>query len=80
MNKVIGEVRQLLLFPFFFFIVALSGCGTKTYEPKTIEGAQCKMQCSTSVDMGLGGMPYIQKMNTCLDACADMERIKAKVQ
>jgi len=33
-----------------------------------------KMQCSTSVEMGLDGMAYFQKMNTRLDACANMEK------
>jgi hypothetical protein len=54
----------------------LAGCATQTYEPKTVEGAQCKMQCSTSVGGELGGIPYVQKMNNCLQACADIERLK----
>ncbi len=58
--------------------VALTGCATQTFEPKTVEGAQCKMRCSTDVRADLGGVPYVQKMNNCLSACADIERLKAQ--
>ena len=57
---------------------ALTACATQTYQPKTVEGAQCKMQCYTSIGGELGGIPYAQKMNNCLSACADIERLKAE--
>ena len=36
------------------------------------------MQCYTSIGGELGGIPYAQKMNNCLSACADIERLKAE--
>ena len=61
------------------FLVRSADClRYPTYQPKTVEGAQCKMQCYTSIGGELGGIPYAQKMNNCLSACADIERLKAE--
>lgn len=54
---------------------ALYGCATERFEPRTMSGAQCKMQCSTSISADLGGIPFMQKMNNCLSACRTMETL-----
>ena len=61
------------------FIISFSfyGCATN-FTPLTMEGAECKKECSISAG-GCQGSSYScdRTLNTCIDSCRDLDRISA---
>lgn len=58
--------------------LALTGCASgSSYQPRTVEGAQCKQRCSTEMAM-CQAMPYTCRdaASTCMSTCAEMEALK----
>ena len=47
-------------------LVLLTGCATK-FEPKTLQGAQCKAMCVANT----APIDY----NPCISACRDVDRL-----
>jgi uncharacterized lipoprotein YajG len=59
-------------------MLLLAGCATN-YEPKTVEGAQCKQRCAS--DMGQCVAAHLictRAASTCYDSCREMEALKQR--
>lgn len=53
----------------------LSGCAS--YEPKTVEGAQCKQRCASEMAICQGGAYTCDRAaSACYQACQSMEAMK----
>ena len=50
----------------------LSACArARSFEPQTMEGARCKMDCLDRASV----IPFGASYGTCLEACMDIDRL-----
>lgn len=49
----------------------LSACASRHFEPQTLQGAQCKLDCIDRAAVMLLGASY----GRCMEACMDIDRL-----
>lgn len=49
----------------------LSACASRNFEPQTLQGAQCKLDCIDRASVMLLGASY----GRCMEACIDLDRL-----
>ena len=53
-------------------VLSLSACApVRSFEPQTLEGARCKLDCLDRASVLLFGASY----GRCLEACRDIDRL-----
>jgi hypothetical protein len=72
-------MNSLKLLPVLLLMGFLSACiSAPQFEPKTIEGANCKLGCANTSQFCRDGVYCDSRYFQCIEACADVDRLSTK--